>query len=271
MERTAMDFPGRIIKQGETDARIVKALKQQLNKALALRGAGEGFQPLDPNNPSFGPSTKQAVRLFQARHVDIEGRPLKTDGEVGSITWSVLFGLNAVPAASSSADPLLALTLRIAGAEADKQVREVPPNSNRGPAVEAYLKRVGLGPGFAWCCAFTYWCFDEAARQQGRTNPMFRTAGCLAHWNAAPGRGARRIQRHQAVADPGLVKPGMVFIMDFGGGAGHTGFVERLRGGLIETIEGNTDASRTREGGGVYRLTRKLVEINKGFIDYAGL
>ena len=71
-----MDFPGRIIKQGETDARIVKALKQQLNKALALRGAGEGFQPLDPANPNFGPSTKQAVRLFRTVSYYVMGTAL---------------------------------------------------------------------------------------------------------------------------------------------------------------------------------------------------
>ena len=63
----------------------------------------------------------------------------------------------------------------------------------------------------------------------------------------------------------------MVFIMDFGGGAGHTGLVESVSGGLVTTIEGNTDASMTREGGGVYRLHRKVGDINKGFIDYAGL
>jgi hypothetical protein len=50
---------------------------------------------------------------------------------------------------------------------------------------------------------------------------------------------------------------------------GHTGLVEKVSGGLLTTIEGNTDASRTREGGGVYRLTRKIGEINKGFIDYS--
>jgi hypothetical protein len=70
------------------------------------------------------------------------------------------------------------------------------------------------------------------------------------------------------VADPARVRPGQVFIMDFGGGLGHTGFVESVLGGHVRTIEGNTDASQTREGGGVYRLTRKLVDINKGFIDY---
>ena len=53
-------------------------------------------------------------------------------------------------------------------------------------------------------------------------------------------------------------------------GMGHTGFVERVEGGYLHTIEGNTDASQTREGGGVYRLTRKVGSINKGFIGYVG-
>ena len=62
----------------------------------------------------------------------------------------------------------------------------------------------------------------------------------------------------------------MLFIMDHGGGLGHTGIVEEVAAGLLTTIEGNTDASRTREGGGIYRLSRKINEINKGFIDYSG-
>ena len=76
-----MKYPGRIIKAGEADARIVKALKTALNKALALRG-GEAIV-LDADNPTFGPRMKQAVQLFQVRHVDEQGQPLKTDGEVG--------------------------------------------------------------------------------------------------------------------------------------------------------------------------------------------
>jgi hypothetical protein len=59
--------------------------------------------------------------------------------------------------------------------------------------------------------------------------------------------------------------------MDHGGGFGHTGFVERVDAGLLTTLEGNTDASKTREGGGVYRLTRKIAEVNKGFIDYSAV
>jgi hypothetical protein len=119
-----------------------------------------------------------------------------------------------------------------------------------------------------WCCAFLYWCFDEAARDERRANPMVRTAGCLDHWNRVDSTPARRIEAARAVDDPGLVEPGMIFIMDHGQGRGHTGLVERAAGGLLHTIEGTTDASRTREGGGVYRLTRKMAEINKGYIDY---
>ena len=262
-----MKYPGRVIKVGEADIAVVRALKNALNSALVLRGS-EAIQ-LDPENPVFGPRMKQAVRLFQTRRVDAGGQPLKADGEVGAITWATLFGQEKVPHAEAASDAFLAQVLQIASAEEKKGVREVPKNSNRGPEVDAYLQRAGASTGLAWCCAFVYWCFDEAASASGRANPMYKTAGCLAHWNNAAKRGARRIATAEAVGNPSLIKPGMVMIMDCGGGLGHTGFVERVEGGYVATIEGNTDASMTREGGGVYRLTRKLLSINKGFIDYA--
>jgi peptidoglycan hydrolase-like protein with peptidoglycan-binding domain len=264
-----MKYPGRIIKAGEADARTVKALEQALNRSLALRGA-QALR-LDAANPTFGPLMRQAVRLFQARNVDADGRPLKVDGVVGSITWAALFGADAVPRATRSDDAFLSKVLEIAAGEEARQVRERPRNSNRGPEVDRYLRSAGVRPGHAWCCAFVYWCFAQAGQASGRPNPMFRTAGCLAHWNGAPSVGARRVLRRQAVDDPGLVQPGMVFVMDFGGGLGHTGFVSEVDGGHLVTIEGNTDASKTREGGGVYRLRRKLLEVNRGFIDYAGV
>lgn len=262
-----MQYPGRVIKKGEQDADIVKALKRQLNEALVIEHDPQ--LRLDPNNSNFGPKTKQTVQLFQARNVDTEGRPLKPDGEVGSLTWAALFGIDAIPRSEEASGRLLARVLRIAAEEEAKKVREVPKNSNRGPQVEAYLQRTGLGAGYAWCCAFVYWCFDEAAADLERPNPMVKTAGCLYHWNHAPARGAQRILKRYAVQNPALVKPGMIFLMDYGGGLGHTGLVERVVGGLLTTIEGNTDASKTREGGGVYRLNRKIVDINKGFIDYS--
>ncbi len=264
-----MDYPQRVIKAGENDAEVVKALKARLNEVLVLDS-----QPtvrLDPGNGDFGPKTKRVVKLFQARHVDAEGRPLRQDGDVGSVTWAALFGGESVGKSQAAADQFLSHVLQVADGEEQKHVREVPRNSNRGPEVDAYLKRAGVGPGYAWCCAFVYWCFDEAAKAGGRANPMLKTAGCMNHWNRAPARGAQRINAAAAIEDPSVIKPGMVFIVDHGRGLGHTGFVESVAGGLITTIEGNTDASKTREGGGVYRLRRKVAEINKGYIDYTGV
>lgn len=264
-----MRYPGRVIKMGEQDTRTVRALKTQLNKVLAL--AGDQRIVLDADNPVFGAKVKSAVQLFQARHVDPQGRPLKPDGEVGAITWQALFGEASVSSTDTTGDALLGQALAVALAEEAKQVREVPPNSNRGKEVGSYLASVGLGQGNPWCCAFTYWCFEQAAQQANRPNPMVRTGGCLAHWNGAAATGAKRIAKADAVNNPALLKPGMVFIMDFGGGKGHTGFIVAVHGGMVDTVEGNTDASMTREGGGVYRLTRKIAEINKGYIDYAGV
>jgi hypothetical protein len=262
-----MQYPGRIIRAGEPDGDIVKAVKRRLNEALGI--ADEGEFRLDPQDPRFGPRTTRAVMLFQVRHVDAIGRPLTQDGEIGMLTWAALFGPESVPEHRQSGNRFLSRVVQVAAGEERRRVREIPKNSNRGPDVEKYLRSVGLGPGYAWCCAFMYWSFEEAAAQLGRPNPMVRTGGCLDHWNKAERHGARRIRAAEALDTADAVKPGMLFIIDHGHGLGHTGIIEQVAGGLLTTIEGNTDASRTREGGGVYRLTRKVNEINLGFIDYA--
>ncbi|MCV2371137.1 CHAP domain-containing protein [Roseateles oligotrophus] len=264
-----MQYPGHIVKVGETDAAVVKALKARLNTELGI--GNDPALRLDETDANFGAKMRQVVKLFQARNVDPEGRPLKQDGEVGAITWAVLFGQQAVQNLSQAIDPLLAEVIKVAQGEEAKKVREQPRNSNGGPEVDAYLASVGLGSGFSWCCSFTYWCFEQAARQLKRSNPMVRTGGCLKHWNEAPSKGAKLIAAAAALADPGLLRPGMLFIMDHGKGLGHTGLIESVAGGLLTTIEGNTDGSGTREGGGVYRLVRKVSEINKGYIDYSGV
>lgn len=259
-----MDYPGWTIKEGEPDKVIVRAVQAQLNAHNCGPLGGSGV---------FGPKTANAVRLFQASHVDALGNPLKRDGRVGPLTWAALFGDATVPTNDGAGSAFLAAVL--ARASSQVGVRERPKNSNSGPEVDAYLQRAGVpltlpAQRKPWCCAFVYWCFDETAHAEGRLNPMVRTAGCLDHWNRAAAKGARRITGGRAAADPSLVRPGMVFVIDAGGGLGHTGFVARVEGGILHTVEGNTDASLTREGGGVYEHRRKIADINKGFIDYAG-
>lgn len=129
-----MKYPGRIIKAGEQDAKIVKIVKKQLNKALVIDS--DPSARLNPDDPNFGPKMTQLVKYFQARHVDAEGRPLRQDGEIGSLTWAALFGYETVSASDKATSELLGQVLVTASKEEAKHVREVPVNSNRGPVVQ---------------------------------------------------------------------------------------------------------------------------------------
>lgn len=264
-ETEAPAFPGRLIRQGEESSALVRLIQERLN------ALGCASPPLDVDG-DFGSETEAAVRLFQARTEDASGEPLEIDGIVGSLTWEALFGEASISSARvrPSQTPLLAKVLEIARGEIG--VCEDPPGSNRGQRVEAYLASTGLDGGYAWCAAFVHWCFERASAELDIDNPCIKTAGVLDHWNKAGRAGMRRIAHAQAEADPQLVQPGMVFIIDTGapGGAGHTGLVERVEGGKLVTIEGNTNEAGGREGIGVFRRNRrKINRINKGFIDYS--
>jgi hypothetical protein len=104
----------------------------------------------------------------------------------------------------------------------------------------------------------------------GRSNPLVRTAGVLNHWVMAGQRGVPRITGSRAVQNPDLLRPGHIFVIDTGGGHGHTGLVLEVAGGKSITIEGNTNDGGSREGVGVFRReSRKIAQINRGFIDYS--
>ena len=65
--------------------------------------------------------------------------------------------------------------------------------------------------------------------------------------------------------------PGTLFIIDLGGGLGHSGMVIESGDGRLVTVEGNTNDNGSRNGIGVFRrAARKITDINKGFIDYGG-
>ncbi len=256
---SALPFPGRVVKVGDADESVL-AIQKRLNQV--------GCGPIDEDGV-FGPQTEAAVTLFQARFTDVDGLPLRPDGIVGAITWAALFG-KAPDGTTPAAAPLPAGALEVAASRVG--VMEQPPGSNRGPEVDRYLRLVGLDPtkgSFPWCAAFVYACFDDAARALGRQNPLVRTAGVLDHWNQAGSRGVPRISAAKAHMHEALVRPGLIFVIDTGGGTGHTGLVERVEDGKLVTLEGNTNDGGSREGIGVFRRSgRRVREINVGFIDY---
>ena len=249
-----MDYPNRVIKAGETNKAIVKAVQQKLNE--------NGLGPIEVIG-IYGPKTINAVKLFQATHRDQKGNALEIDGKIGSVTWAILFGEQTVPVIEENANQLLTEALNIAISQVG--VMEDPPGSNRGKKVEEYLASVGLGGGQFWCAAFLYWCFKKASEKMGRKNPVLKTGHCMTHWRDSP---AKKIPAADALNKPSLLKPGHIFIINTGGSHGHTGIVESVEGGFIHTIEGNSDPAGGRNGIGVFRNTRKISKINRGFLEY---
>ena len=249
-----MNYPNRIIKTGEASKPIVKAVQVRLNEL--------GFGPLEVIG-IFGPKTTNAVRLFQATHRDQNGNPLEVDGKLGSVSWAALFEEAPIHTVEESSNKLLAEAVKVALSQVG--VMEDPPGSNRGQKVEEYLASTGLGGGNFWCAAFIYWCFKEASENIGKPNPLFKTAHCMTHWNKTTGK---KIAVADAVNKPSLVKPGRIFILNTGGASGHTGLVEKVEGGFIHTIEGNSNPAGSSNGIGVFKLTRKINKINRGFIEY---
>lgn len=249
-----MKYPGYLIKRGETNRAIVKAIQQQL---IAM-----GCGPLAIDG-DYQDRTIRAVKLFQSRTTDQNGNLLEPDGKVGAITWASLFGVVSVPQIETTKKGLLTRALEIATTQVG--VSEIG-GANCGPEVEKYLASVGLPKGNSWCMSFVYWCFQQAATELHVKNPLVKTGGVLKGWNDAT---CKKIVAAEAVNNPSLIKPGQIFIIDHGGGLGHTGIVKSVNGGFLTTIEGNTNNTQSREGIGVFELTsRKIKNINKGFLQY---
>jgi len=109
---------------------------------------------------------------------------------------------------------------------------------NDGKRVEEYLSTVGLKRGDPYCAAFVSWVFKQAGYNLPRTGwspALFPTSELVKA--AAPGNVF------------GIYFPAIKRIA-------HCGLVVESRGDWITTVEGNTDASGGREGGGVYQRLR---------------
>lgn len=78
-------YPGRVIKKGERDKKVVRQIQARLNVIYAGRIPTNGNKALQVDG-DFGKKTHDAVDHFQ--HL----KGLLADGEVGKNTWKALFG-----------------------------------------------------------------------------------------------------------------------------------------------------------------------------------
>lgn len=145
-------------------------------------------------------------------------------------------------------------------AAAEVGVRETSPN--RGPRVDEYHRYAGRDPAQAdsWCAQFVGFVAGHAAAAVGIQNPLPKSSSVMGLWQRSP-QSSHEDEPHV----------GDVFCIDHGQGKGHCGIVVGLPADVdyIDTIEGNTNAGGSRNGDGVYRRTRKLGEINLGYLSLA--
>ena len=172
-----------------------------------------------------------------------------------------------------TSDPYLLKVLEVAAAE--NGVREDPAlGQNRGARVDEYIRSTHLDPagnpphGYPWCACFVYWCFARAADILGQSNPCWRTASVLVHWDKTSGR---KIFAADVGRDHSLVLPGMIFCKSYNHES-HTGIVCQVADSGIVTIEGNTNVAGSREGDSVEAgKLRPWDYVKLGFIDYTGM
>ena len=122
-------------------------------------------------------------------------------------------------------------------AMAELWVRE-ESGKNDGQRVEEYLSTVGLKKGDPYCAAFVSWVFEQAGYNLPRTG-----------WSPALFPTSRLVKAAEPGNVFGIYFPAMKRIA-------HCGLVVGSRGDWITTVEGNTNASGGREGGGVYQRLR---------------
>jgi len=130
--------------------------------------------------------------------------------------------------------------------------------SNCGVRVDAYKSATNLPPheSWPWCAAFVCWLVREAIRTDGPytfARPTTAGAWDFENWSKKQDNSTHTLRT------PGNdIKAGDIVIFKFS----HIGICVRgAEAGRIRTVEGNTDAAGSREGGGVFEKSRALDSI----------
>ncbi|HYW30092.1 MAG TPA: peptidoglycan-binding domain-containing protein [Gemmatimonas sp.] len=198
----------------------------------------------------FGAATMAAVRRFQ------ETRQLPVTGSVDLATFTALTDpvrrvVAPIPRANRTLNQLVV-------AYAEQHEREHPREvggQNRGPWVRLYMKG-DEGDAFPWCAGFVSFVVSQAARSFDAKLAIPYTVSCDVI--AVEGRHRHRFIPEQEIhALKATAAGGSVFLNRRSATDWiHTGIVVRFDDETIETIEGNTNDSGSREGFEVVRRIR---------------
>ncbi len=214
----------------------------------------------------FGMATQWALQRFQ------EQEEISPTGILEDNTWRLLtrpfaesmqfFPFPMIPSINCS---LQSLTLKYALGFLLKGASELP--QNRGPWVRLFMNGFD-GSTYPWCAGFVSFCIRLAIHSFSSdpmqtemkfwfTNESF-SCDRIAQWATKNGHLLRS-------PDPTILVPGTIFLVYKGNNDWtHTGFVVSVApsGNVIETVEGNTNFSGSREGIAVLRRFRSTKNLH---------
>jgi hypothetical protein len=230
-----------ILKKGSQGASVTELqnVLRELDYNIAVTGV-------------FDSATVNAVKDFQARHLDKHNAPLVVDGSVGDLTmWALQhprgkvtvgdIDFSIMPDAGLGGNAVGRGALQFAISELAAGAGEVGGN-NRGPFVKKYLEPAGLPEGNSWCAGFISWCFLQASGGNKKAMPFKYNAGARniynqfkeKGWNFDGGDPNKQPQPGDIVAWWRVSLPS---------GFGHIGIVHHVKDGFIYTLEGNKAAN----------------------------
>jgi len=115
----------------------------------------------------------------------------------------------------------------------------------------------GKKNGFAWCAVFVHWCFYQAFGLQMALDLTCQVLGGL---GAGVKYAAQYYKNKGRFVDEPQMGDQVFFYGSDGKSWAHTGIVEKVEGGRVYTIEGNTSGASgvVANGGGVCRKSYAL-------------
>jgi hypothetical protein len=146
-------------------------------------------------------------------------------------------------------------------AQAEIGVEEID-GTNCGPRVNEYKAATTLDPKqpWPWCAAFVCWVAREAMKAaQIQETATFRRPKTASAWGFEAWSLAQDKTTSTKKPHAGDIRPGDIVVFTFS----HIGIAisEPDKKGFVETVEGNTDSSGSREGGGVFLKRRSISKI----------
>lgn len=183
---------------------------------------------------------------------------LVADGEDGPTTWKSIEKQLVKTATVSTSTKSSNLVEKLIALARDEVGTEEDNGTNCGKRVNEYKSATTLDStqGWPWCAAFICWLFREAMSGGKYTfgRPTTASAWDFENWARKQDSTIKTKKPHG-----NDIIAGDIVLFTFS----HIGLAISSpdKNGMVTTIEGNTDAAGSREGGGVYIKSRSLSKI----------